>query len=145
MALTNLPQMVENVLGPEFVRKGASADFLVVTAGYIEKDSADGLEPRMVALLLALRQQHKCIYLILDPGFDEDLEEQLRKSCKEVYDGLFLLPHEQSIESWYAKLGRGNWLLMFSCQPMLEKVQLSEFEPVAENLGRLLNNTGAQI
>ena len=145
MALSNLRQMIENIFSPRYVRQGEVPNSLLVTAGYFESVFLDRLEPGMVALLRALHQQYENIYLYLDPGFDEDIEEELSKTCQLVCAGVFLLPYEQPIESWYAKLGRGNWLLVFSCQPILENVRLSDLEPVAENFGLLLSKTGAQV
>jgi hypothetical protein len=145
MTLSDLRQMIENIASPRYVRQGKVPNSLLVTASYVERVFLNGLEPRMVALLYALRQQYENIYLLLDPGFDQDLEAEFSKTCQPVCVGVFLLPHEQPIEVWYEKLGAGNWLLMFSSEPILENVRLSDFEPVAENFGRLLSRTGAQV
>jgi len=137
--------MIENILSPRYVRQGKVQNSLLLTAGYIEGVFLSRLEPGMVALLCAFRRQYENIYILLDPGFDKHLEEELSKTCQLVCGGMFLLPHEQPIESWYETLYAGNWLLMFSCELILENVQLSDFEPVAENFGRLLSRTGAQV
>src|SRR5262245_54519321 len=117
MNLSNFRQMIENTVSPLYVRQGKVSNSLLVTAGYIEGVFLGRLEPGMVALLCALHQQYENIYLFLDPGFDEDLEEDLSKTCQLVCAGVFLLPHERPIESWYEKLYAGNWLLMFSRDP----------------------------
>lgn len=145
MDFTNLRLMIENAVGPGNVRPGESQNCLEVTAGSIKCDSSVKIESGRVAVLHALHQQHKHGYLLLDPGLDEDIIGELTESCEPVFDGLLLLPSGHSIESWYAKLGRGNWLLMFSCQPMLRDLQLYDFEPVAENFDRILSSTGAQV
>ncbi len=145
MFLSDLSQMIENIVSPRYVRQGKAPNSILVTDGHIERVILNRLETRMVALLRVLHQQYGHIYLFFDPGFDEDIEEELSKTCHLVCAGVFLLPNEQPIESWYATLGRGNWLLMFSCEPILENVRLSDFEPVTENFGRLLSKTGAQV
>lgn len=137
--------MIENVVSPRYVRQGNTPNSLLVTAVYSESVSPNRLEPRMVALLRALSQRYENMYLLFDASFDEDLEEDLSKSCHLICGGLFLLPHEPSIESWYEKLARGNWSLMFSGNPIRESVRLSDFEPVAANFCRLLSKTGAQV
>src|SRR5580765_4670985 len=100
MALSDLRQMIENIVSPRYVRQGKVPNSLLVTAGYIEDVFLDRLEPGMVALLRAFRRQYENIYILLDPGFDEHLEEELSKTCQLVCGGMFLLPHEQPIESW---------------------------------------------
>jgi hypothetical protein len=124
MALPNLRQMIENIFSPRYMRQGELPNSLLVTAGFFGSVFLDGLEPAMVTLLRALHQQYENIYLFLDPGFEEDLEAELGKTCQLVCVGVFLLPHEQAIELWYEKLDAGNWLLMFSCEPILENVRL---------------------
>ena len=140
MALSDLRQMIENIVSPLYVRQGKAPNSLLVTASFVERVCLNGLEPKMAALLRAFHRQNENIYLLLDPGFDEYLEEELSKTCQLVCGGIFLLPHEQPNESWYEKLYAGNWLLLFSCQPILENVQLSDFEPVPENFGLLLQD-----